>query len=52
MMLESKMWLICVAAIIVYLVTIACWRFDSLYCASYDIEGNINDVDNNVDNPV
>lgn len=44
MMLNSKMWVIAIAAAFVYVVTIVCWRVDSLYCASYNLEGNLNHV--------
>jgi len=51
MMLKSKMWLIAIAALIVYAVTLTCWRVDYLYCDSYDLESNINDVDAGRANP-
>jgi hypothetical protein len=47
MMLRSKIWLILIAALLVYCVTVACWRLDSLYCGSYNYEDNVNF--NNVD---
>lgn len=45
MMLKSKMWLIILAGLIVYAVTLACWRVDSMYCSSYQFEDNIDGVD-------
>jgi hypothetical protein len=42
MMLKSKMWLIGIAALIVYAVTITCWRVDYLYCDSYNVEGTVS----------
>lgn len=42
MMLKSKLWLIGLAAFIVYAVTLTIWRVDSLYCASYNLEDDVN----------
>lgn len=51
MMLKSKMWLIGLAAMLVYAVTLTCWRVDYLYCDSYDLESNINNVDTGTVDP-
>ena len=52
MMLKSKMWLISLAACIVYAVTLTVWRMDSLYCASYQFEDGLNDVNLQDSSPV
>lgn len=51
MMLKSKIWLITIAAVVVYIMTISCWRFDSLYCASYQFEDELSNMDTDTVNP-
>jgi len=46
MMLKSKIWLITIAALIIYGITLACWRLDSMYCDSYKLNKvDYNEVD-------